>query len=331
MKLFAPFLFTIISDSTLAISMMKLAGIQDEEAGTPYYRFPDDGDDGAALGYSWQQDVFPFVMFNYRSFMKSQTLERVFSAEMGGKSFKEETKSLKPQYDAISYLRYTNCTEEYQAVLHRFLIGVATDKRYQQGMGVRHIVSSFGDDSSVKRINDGVAARVLAGKAFGVSGSSLASSNSRYSQSVSIVDFEMVSYSRITFQVPQGFDIAFLYVYGEGYIRRLNRGDRNWVMAHTAVVFDASESHHRGIDLEAGRLGCHVLFLAAKKESHLWQQQQQQQQQQQDHGDDDDYMTTHSFSLDDVDNNTEEIKVACGGADCSKSVEPSKEAGVQEA
>ena len=60
--------------------------------------------------------------------MKSQTLEQLFLAEMGGKSFKEEAKSLKPQYHAILYLHYTNSTEEYQAELHSFLIGVATDK-----------------------------------------------------------------------------------------------------------------------------------------------------------------------------------------------------------
>ena len=310
-----------------SFSMMKVAGIQHEGTDTKYRRFPDDDDyDDNALSplSSWKEDLFPLVMFNYHTMSRSKGREQVFLDELEGKSFHEKAKSLPPHYDVISYIHYTNNTRggDIQAVFHNFWIGVATDKPHQQATGVRHVTSSSFVEMPVLQLNEGVQARVLAGKAFHVSGSSLVASTSRYSQSVSIIDFEMSPYSSTTFYVPQGLDTAVLYVYGGGYIQRLNQGERNWVMSQTAVVLDATAPHSRGVHLEAGREGCKVLVLAATR--HHGQPQQYQDYRDDNDNDDNDELGTNLFPAP-GDCDTDEIELVWSDSECWSDLEPNSQ------
>jgi len=104
---------------------------------------------------------------------------------------------------------------------------------------------------------EGVLLRILAGEALGVKGPF------KTVQPVQMIDFELKSDSKATFNVGAGLDTVIAYVY-EGALEGLN--GKEAIEGGSVILLDASDDDRRGLEMvAANHSGANVLLFAGKK------------------------------------------------------------------
>jgi len=107
-------------------------------------------------------------------------------------------------------------------------------------------------------VNEGVNARVLAGKAWGVVGPMKAQSE------IQMIDFEFWEGSTTgCFDIMDNFDTAILYVY-EGSLSKVNESERS-INEGEIILFDATSEEQRSLELLAANGSAKALLFAGKK------------------------------------------------------------------
>ena len=114
-------------------------------------------------------------------------------------------------------------------------------------------------DMPLVDVNEGVKARVLAGKGWGAVGPMKAQSE------IQMIDFELSEGSTTgCFDIADGFDTAILYVY-EGKLDKANSSEESIEEGHI-VLFDAESEEQRGIELIASSSSnAKAMLFAGKK------------------------------------------------------------------
>ena len=100
-------------------------------------------------------------------------------------------------------------------------------------------------------------ARVLAGDAWNKEGPFATV------QSVQMIDFEFQASSNACLDISDGLDTAMLYVY-EGSFEKINTKE-DAVHAGQIVLFDASETEQRGLELTTSNSEAKAILFAGKK------------------------------------------------------------------
>ena len=111
------------------------------------------------------------------------------------------------------------------------------------------------EELPVVKVSEGVAARVLAGEAFGAQGPF------KTKQAVQMIDIELDAQSRVKFEIPPDLDTAMAYVY-EGDLLHANASEE--IESGHVVLFDANTSL-RGLELATAQTAAKVLVFAGKK------------------------------------------------------------------
>jgi quercetin 2,3-dioxygenase len=95
----------------------------------------------------------------------------------------------------------------------------------------------------------GVTANVLAGTAFGVTGPFYTT------QPVQMIDLELQSGGTVSFDVPETYDTAMLYVYDGQLSSVNNHSNATKLSAGHIILFDATSMQNRKLDLSAKSVG----------------------------------------------------------------------------